>query len=38
VGKDYASVSIKTKIEGLDADEAVTLKTRVLDKEGKVVA
>lgn len=38
VGKDYASVSVKTKVEGLGADEAVTLKTRVLDSEGKVVA
>lgn len=38
VGKDYATVSVKTKIEGLGADEAVTLKTRVLDGEGKVIA
>ena len=38
VGSDYASVSVKTKVEGLLADEAVTLKTRVVDNEGKIVA
>ena len=38
VGEDYASVSVKTKVEGLGADEAVTLKTRILDNDGKVVA
>ena len=38
VGKDYASVSVKTKVEGLQADEAVTLKTRILDADGQVVA
>ena len=38
VGKDYASVSVKTKVEGLQADEAVTLKTRILNADGQVVA
>ena len=35
---EYASVSIKTKIEGLGRDEAVTLKTRIFNGEGDVVA
>ena len=38
VGKDYASVSVKTKVEGLQPDEVVTLKTRILDADGQVVA
>lgn len=35
-GKDYASVSIRTRIEGLEEGTAVTLKTRIIDSRGKV--
>ncbi len=38
VGKDYATVRIRTKIEGIAEGTAVTLTTRILDTEGKTVA
>ena len=38
VGKDYADVRIRTKVNGVADDTPVTLKTRIIDAEGKVVA
>lgn len=38
VGKDYATVSVKTCIEGLAERTPVTLKTRIIDAEGRTVA
>ena len=38
VGEEYANVSVRTKVEGLDSEEAVTLRTRILDADGNVVA
>ena len=38
VGKDYASVRIKTKVNGVADDTPVTLRTRIIDAEGNVVA
>ena len=38
IGKDYASVSIRTKVEGVENGTPVTLTTRIIDPEGKVVA
>lgn len=38
VGKDYASVSVRTKVEGLGPEDAVTLRTRIISPEGEVVA
>ena len=37
VGKEYATVSVRTKVEGLGDDEAVTLRTRITDNEGNVI-
>ena len=38
VGKDYASVSVKTKVEGVEDGTAVTLRTRIIDPQGRTVA
>ena len=38
VGKDYASVSVRTTIEGAEDGSVMTLKTRIIDAAGKTVA
>ena len=38
VGKDYATVRIRTKVNGVADDTPVTLRTRIIDAEGNVVA
>lgn len=38
VGKDYASVSVRTTVEGAEEGSVMTLKTRIIDEEGKTVA
>ena len=38
IGKDYATVSVKTRIEGIAKDQPVTLKTRIIDVRGQEVA
>ena len=38
IKKDHAVVSVRTKIEGVEKGSAVTLRTRILDAEGHVVA
>ena len=38
VGKDYASVSVRTTIEGAEDGSVMTLKTRIIDAGGKIVA
>lgn len=38
VGEEYACVSVKTKIEGIEDGTAVTLRTRICDAEGNNVA
>ena len=38
IEKDYAVVSVRTKIEGVEKGSAVTLKTRILDPDGHAVA
>ena len=38
VGKDYATVSVRTKVEGLGAEDAVTLRTRIIGPDGLVAA
>ena len=38
IGKDYATVCIKTKVEGIGNDIPVTLRTRILDADGNTVA
>ncbi len=38
IGKDNATVSVRTKIEGVEKGSAVTLKTRILDAGGHAVA
>ena len=38
IGEDYATVRVKTKVNGLADGAAVTLKTRIIDAEGKAVA
>ena len=38
VGKDYATVNIRTKVEGIEEGTAITLTTRIKDAEGNVVA
>ena len=38
VGKDYASVSVRTTIAGAEDGTVMTLKTRIIDAEGKTVA
>lgn len=35
---EYAVVSVHTKIEGLGSEDVVTLRTRIVDPEGQVVA
>ncbi len=38
IGEDYATVSVRTQIQGLTDGDAVTLKTRILTSEGVQVA
>lgn len=38
VGRDYASVTLQTKIEGVDHGELLTLRTLIRDPQGKLVA
>ena len=38
VGEDYASVKVRTKVEGVDEGAVLTLRTRIIDAEGKTVA
>ena len=38
IGDEYATVQIKTKINGVDSGSAVTLRTRIIDAEGREVA
>ena len=38
VGKDYADVSLKVRVEGLAEGETVTLRTKILNSDGMVVA
>lgn len=38
IGKESSTVSVRTKIEGVEKGAAVTLKTRIIDARGKVVA
>ena len=38
VGDDYASVNVRTRIEGVEKGSVITLLTRVLDTEGHKVA
>ena len=38
VGKDYASVSVRTKVEGVEKNAVVTLRTRITGPDGNVVA
>lgn len=38
IGQEYASVRIKTKVNGVEDNTAVTLRTRILDAKGQVVA
>ena len=38
VGKDYADVRIRTKVNGVEDDTPVTLRTRIIDADGNVVA
>ena len=38
VGKDYATVNIRTKVEGIEEGTAVTLTTRIKDCKGNIVA
>ena len=38
IGSNYATVRIKTKVNGLEKGTSVTLRTRILDAQGNVVA
>ncbi len=38
VGKDYATIRIKTRIDGISPKEVITLRTRIIDSEGSVAA
>jgi len=38
IGKDYATVRIRTKVEGIADETPVTLRTRILDADGNVIA
>ncbi len=38
VGDEYASVTLKTEIRGLDDKEPITLRTEIRDAEGRVVS
>jgi beta-galactosidase len=38
VGSEYATVRVRTKVNGVEKGSAVTLKTRILDAEGNEVA
>ncbi len=38
VEKDYATVNIKTRIEGAAPEEIITLRTRIINSEGETVA
>ncbi len=37
-GKDYATVRVKTTLEGVARNEVMTLRTRIIDAKGTVVA
>ncbi len=38
VEKDYATVRVKTRIEGIKPEEVITLRTRIIDAAGNTVA
>ncbi len=38
IGNDYATVKVCTKVNGVEEGTVVTLKTRVIDAEGRVIA
>ena len=38
IGKDYSTVSVRTRIEGVEKGTVVTLKTRIIDAEGNEAA
>ena len=38
IGKDYATVRVRTKVNGVAEGTVVTLKTRIIDAAGKAVA
>lgn len=38
VGNDYATVCVRTKVEGIEDGTAVTLRTRIVDAGGNVMA
>ncbi len=38
IGSEYATVRVRTKVNGVDNNSAVTLRTRILDAEGREVA
>ena len=38
IGKDYATVRIRTKVEGVEDETPVTLRTRIVDASGNTVA
>ena len=38
IGSEYATVRVRTKVNGVEKGSAVTLKTRILDAEGNEVA
>ena len=38
IGKDYAVVRVRTRINGVEEGTAVTLKTRIIDNDGRTVA
>ena len=38
IGKEYATVRIRTKVEGADDETPITLRTRIVDAEGNTLA
>ena len=38
VGKDHATVKVRTRVEGVENGSVITLKTRIIDAAGKTVA
>ena len=38
IGKEYATVCVRTKVNGVEDGTAVTLRTRILDAEGNEIA
>ena len=38
VGDDYATVKVRTKVDGVEEGTAVTVRTRIVDAEGKTVS